>query len=244
MRAPNFHAVAARLTPAWFRRRARDAILIDGGGACVFCGAKLRSSKYGICSGCNSRPRIRSIPIILSEVVASNLKPDVAAMPCLAFSAVKRERELLGQVFSHIESVSLFGKYGHSHQTGIDARDLGRVGDGIYAGHYSCLLLDYFSDHERALSEAHRVIAPGGVFLTHIQDTRLTETRRSPRVISAIRPRPGYYEYIPADQGMHDVMVGALWFLDAMSRLGMTALRYRVVDGGGIPCDWFVGWKP
>jgi SAM-dependent methyltransferase len=225
--------VVARLIPARLRP-ARHALSIQGGETCVFCGSKLSRSKFGICTGCHARPRTRSIPIVLREA---------AVLPCLAFSAAAAEKTLLRPLFPRIESVSLFGRYGNAHRDGVDARNLSGIPDSSCAAHYSCLLFDYFPEHESALAEAFRVLAPGGVFLTHIQDTRLSESRRPPKSISAIRPRPGYYDYIPADSGMHNVRVGALWVLDTMSRLRMTASRYRIVDGSGVPCDWFVGWK-
>lgn len=43
---------------------------------------------------------------------------------------------------------------------------------------------------------------------------------------------------------MRNVRVGALWILETLVRLGMNASRDRIVDGSGVPCDRFVGWKP
>jgi SAM-dependent methyltransferase len=180
---------------------------------------------------------------LLREVIAPHLSADLAGLPILMFSAAKTEQDLLEPYFAHRISVSLFGKYGPHHKSGVDARCLTEFAPSTYAAHYSCLLFDYFPEHDRALAEAYRVLAPGGVFFSHIQRRCLTETRLPPRVLSTIRPRPGYYDYIPSDQHMLNTVVGAYWFVDKMKASGFSALRYRVGDPSGIICDWFVGWK-
>lgn len=242
MRFPDLYALRLRLAPRWFSS-VRGAVSIGGGAECSVCGAVLNHSKYGICPSCNSRPRVRSIAPVLAAI-EPNLDTRITSRPCLAFSAVLSERKLLQRLFPLTQSVSLFGNYGKEHRTGIDARNLREFPDAAFSAHYSCLLFDYFVEHESALSEAHRVLVPGGVFITHIQHTRLTEGRQWPRGLSTIRPGPGYYEYIPADRHMLNVRVGAQWFLDAMSKAGLNVKRYRFQDGAGVPCDWFVGWKP
>jgi len=211
------------LTPLWLSRT-QAAISLDGGMKCSLCGATQKQSKYGTCQDCNSRPRIRSIASVLAAI-AKELDPRPASLPCFVFSAVDTEQRLLQPIFPELHSVSLFGKYNKVHRTGIDARNLQDLPANSYAGHYSCTLFDYFVEPERAIAEAVRVLAPGGGFLSHIQHSRLTEDRRPPRAISVIRPKPGYYDHIPSDRHMLNVRVGALWFLESLSRAGRRARR-------------------
>jgi SAM-dependent methyltransferase len=217
---------------------------LDGGDLCLFCGVPMEPSQYGFCTNCDSRPRVRALSPLLREAIAPRLNADLAArLPILAFAAVRAEQELLQPVFPKLLSASLFGTYGKGHHTGVDARDLSRYADASFSGHYSCLLFDYFTEHEKALAEAYRVLAPGGVFLTHIQYNRLIESAQAPWEKSVIKSKAGYYEYIPADQQMQNILVGADWFLNAMTRAGFSAQRYTVTDRGSVMCDWFVGWK-
>jgi len=212
---------------------------------CVFCGNGLpRNRKDSNCPSCQSRARIRSLVPILRDAILPRLdKSPARSRPMLVFSASGIERKLLTPHFPDYTSVSLFGHYGKNHREGVDARSLEGFADNAYCGQYSCELYDYFSEHEPALSEAYRVIAPGGVFFTHIAHIRVKEGRAAPRVRSVIKPRPGYYEYIPADREMMNIRVGARWFLDAMTRAGFAAERWRVDDPSGLVLDWFVGWK-
>ena len=212
---------------------------------CVFCENSIPQNWGDTnCPSCQSRARVRSLAPLLRDAILPRLAKSAArSKPVMLFSAAGAERKLLVPHFPDYTSVSLFGRYGKNHQEGVDARSLAGFADDAYACQYSCGLYDYFAEHEPALAEAYRVIAPGGVFLTHIAHIRLRETKAAPRVRSVIKPKPGFYDYIPADRQMVNVRVGTRWFLDSMRKVGFAAERWRVDDPTGLIFDWFVGWK-
>lgn len=214
---------------------------------CPVCGSSLSGSEErGICTNCKARPRIRTIQKLLDE----HLLPELAtkldgSKKALCFAMTSHERTLLAKLFTSIESVSLFGKYGSDHTTGVDARDLSRYPDSAFSTHYSCLLFDYFTEHQAALSEAFRVLSPDGIFITHLEAQRVESGAAAPRVVRTITPKAGYYEYIPQGEGMVSVIVGKEWFLRAMATAGFEAYSFRIKDeASGVECDWFVGRKP
>jgi len=145
-----------------FEPRAKTIVLAPSvWGVCAFCRTSIKPlAEEGKCKGCGSTPRLRSLSVLLP----SALNRDRVHRPLLAFSAPRREKDLLAPYFPEINSVSLHGVYDDVHTRGIDARDLSRYGSASFGGHYSCLLFDYFAEHEPALAEAYRVLAPGGVF--------------------------------------------------------------------------------
>jgi len=226
-----------------FEPRAKTIVLAPAaGGVCIFCRTPIEPlAEKGKCKGCGSTPRLRSLSVLLPS--ALNRDRIAAHQPLLAFSAPRQEKGLLAPYFPEIASVSLHGVYDSVHTGGVDARDLSRYADASFGGHYSCLLFDYFVEHEPAVAEAYRVLVPGGVLLTHILHTRLQEGDLPPAERHVIQPKPGYYEYIPEDQPMISVRVGAAWFLRAMARTGFRCTRFRVGDPSGVVCDWFLGHK-
>jgi len=161
----------------------------------------------------------------------------------LGFSLTNYEAVFLQTRYPQVVRVSLFGKFGGID--GVDARDLSRFQCDSFAGVYSCLLFDYFSEHELALTEAFRILRPGGVFMTHIGNVNATAVGDEPTVLSIISPREGYYEYIPPGESMLRVTVGVNWFIDAMRRVGFSSVLYRPVESTtGIETLWFLGVKP
>ncbi len=214
-------------------------------GACPFCATPIVPGVNKLkCTNCGSTPRVRSMTVLLPYTLARDrADPGNASRDLLAFSASKAERDLLAPYFGKFVSVSLYGRYSSDHTAGVDARDLSRYPDASFGGHYSCLLFDYFSEHKQALAEAYRVIAPRGLFLTHILHTRVREDNGPPKTKSVIRSKAGYYEYIPEDEHMLSVRVGAGWFMRAMTKAGFRATRIRIGDPAGVVCDWFLGDK-
>jgi SAM-dependent methyltransferase len=214
--------------------------------SCAVCGGRLLGNEErGVCSSCKSRPRVRTISILVKDYLLPRFGRDIGETKnALCFAMTSHERTLLSKLFKSFESVSLFGNYGREHTSGVDAPDLARYSENSFCAHYSCLLFDYFIEHEQALKEAFRVVAPGGLFITHVEGPRLENNATSPRVLSTIKPRTGYYDYIPDGQGMVSIKVGKDWFIDAMQRAGFKPFVFHIVDeSSGIAWDWFVGYK-
>ena len=213
---------------------------------CVVCGECLTGKEdRGICSSCKCRPRVRTIV----DLFQSNIIPEFGNIinfsgANLCFAMTSHERTLLSKYYNRFESVSLFGKYGNEHTEGVDARDLSRFEDGSFSTHYSCLLFDYFVEHEAALKEAYRVLAFNGMFVTHIERPRILDDSSAPFSTASIKPRKGYYEYIPDSEGMLSVKVGKDWFLNTMKKIGFKSFVYTILDrASGVISDWFVGYK-
>ena len=213
---------------------------------CPFCGNPLESAEDGTCLVCGSDRRTRSIaPLVDDVLLPRKAALDALGRPLLGFAMTKNERILLEPVFPEITSVSLYGDYGHGHVLGVDARDLGRFHGGEFSGYFACLLFDYFTEHEAALEEAFRVLAPGGVFLTAISGDRLTSTLDPPTETKKIAGRPDYFSYLPSDVTLSDIKVGREWFLETMRRVGFSAELRQVREAGASDAtDWFVGLKP
>src|SRR5688500_9431468 len=142
---------------------------------CTVCGDPLETmDENKNCLRCGSRSRTRSLAPIISNVVSLLLPSNVQqGLPLLAFATTSVEQKLLTPFFPTRESVSLYGTYSTDHKTGVDVRDLSRYDDGSFAGVFSILLFDYFAEHEQALREIYRVLAPGGILFTHLASYRL-----------------------------------------------------------------------
>lgn len=209
---------------------------------CEVCGATLELLPNHACANCKSPPRVRS----LVHFVADRMTDALPAGTVLAFAMDGTEERVLAQLDRPFESVSLFGSYRAQHTMGVDARDLSRYQDGEFAAVYSCLLFDYFLEHEAALREAARVLAPTGMFWTHIAGFRLREDDSAPVTLRVLEPAPGFYDYVPPETPLLSVRVGAEWFIDAMGRAGLVDCGrwHRVDEASGVPCDWFYGRRP
>ena len=219
---------------------------------CGICGeASSEAVNIEDCPHCKSPSRTRSLPSIIDGHVAPHLaglndqSEPLLEKPLLAFAMTSAERKVLSKCFGNFSSVSLYGDYGRGHQTGVDARDLSRYGDGEFSGVFSILLFDYFAEQEKAIHEAARVIAPGGIFMTQILDGRVRDDDKGPVVVKAIDPRPGYFDYVPEGQQLLSVAVGRRWFIKTMQEAGLEAEYIAVRDPISIRTShWFVGRKP
>jgi hypothetical protein len=212
--------------------------------ACPICGTPLENlDQRGDCPGCKSPARTRSLPAVLESVVGPHLaKTPNAALPLLAFATTGAERPLLASYFKAIQPASLYGKYAADNMTGVDVRDLSRFGPASFSGAFGILLFDYFPEHEKALAELSRVIAPGGVFFTLILPSRVEPDPSPPVVARKIKPRPGYFDYVPEGSELLSVNVGQDWLLRAIARAGFTPLQLRVPDPGTAEISqWFIG---
>lgn len=214
---------------------------------CTVCGDSLAQVADGQnCPKCKSRARLRALVPLLAEVLPS-LGPSgpAAGKPLLGFAMTGAEIAQLAPTFPLRKSASLFGNYARDHELGVDVRDLSRYADSSFCGVFSSLLFDYFAEHDRALAECHRVIAPGGVLLTHIAAYRVLNGKEPPRQTGTIVNRGTTFDYLPADQALPDVKVGREWFLQALQRAGFEPVLVSVRDAvPGLICDWFIGIKP
>ena len=211
--------------------------------SCPICGDPMETVVDGEnCPSCNQRARTRSLGPVMEEIVWPAIDQSLAARaPILAFAPTDSERKLIDHDIA-IESVSLYGDYGPEHQEGVDVRDLHEFESASFCGAYSILLFDYFVEHERALGELARVIAPGGMFFTHIGPDRIEEGANPPRSHHEIEARADYFDYVPEDHGMVDIRVGRQWLVDAVGRAGFDPAHVYVEDvPTGIVNEWFVG---
>ncbi len=195
---------------------------------CTICGLGLEPGTVE-CPDCESRPRTRTIPAVLGRLALEQ-----ARLPLLAFAVTTKEATALRPRFPVLKSVSLHRTYGSEHESGIDARDLSRFAPDSFDGHFSSLLFDYFEEHELALAEAYRVIAPGGALVTHIAPFRLSDDDdASPHTHGTVLE-----EEFPA------VSVGRGWFLRAVAGAGFGPIWIQALDtSSGEALDWFVGLK-
>lgn len=213
--------------------------------ACPFCGDDLSRMEKENCPTCGSPARARSLDPILSETIQPLLANAPLSKPLLGFAVTSAERKLLDKHFPHFKSVSLFGNYGSDHEIGVDARDLSRYPDNSFSGVFGILVFDYFAEQEAALRECYRTLAPGGIFFTLIAPYRLLEGAQPPHIDRMIKPRPGYFDYVPPGQELANVKVGRDWFVETMWDVGFEARQVVVRDAAsGTTSEWFIGKKP
>ena len=208
---------------------------------CTICGKPFPPGiAQDNCPSCNAPSRLRGLPVIWNRVVGERRFDK----PLLGFAMTTAERRILAPHFPEVVSASLYGSYGDGHLVGVDARDLSRFADGAFGCVFSILLFDYFFEHEQALAEASRVLAPGGLFMTLMLDSRISDDAARPAIMKTITPAPGYFDYVPADKALLSVHVGQVWFLRAMRRVGLAAQCIETHDAISPHRNrWFVGWK-
>jgi hypothetical protein len=211
--------------------------------ACPICGVRLESvGEKGECLACKSPARTRSLPPVLDGLVGPALAHTDRDLPLLAFAATGAEKTQLKRHFEKLCSVSLFGKYGNDHISGVDVRDLSRFADASFSGAFGILLFDYFPEHEKALHELSRVVAPGGILFTLILPSRILPDASAPVVTRKIQPRAGYFEYIPEGGELLNIHVGQDWLLGAIARAGFAPRQMRVPDPVTDEISqWFIG---
>lgn len=212
---------------------------------CTICNTEIGSSQDENCKKCGSRPRTRTLPILIRDFVAPHIKLYKPNGSLLAFSMTDTEEHALRSQFSTIVSVSLYGNYRSGHINGVDVRDLNRFRDGEFSAISSILLFDYFIEIEIAIAECFRVLSEGGIFFTHIAGYRLLDGNESPRVKSFIETRLGYFDYLPSEANMPSILVGREWFISAIEKAGFAAQHVYIEDPITKKIhDWFIGVKP
>lgn len=219
----------------------------DHPGPCPICGDPLETlDDGGYCPTCRAPARARSLPALLERTIVPQVRAaGVVDLPLLTFAATGAEKGVLARTFPQLRSVSLFGDYGDDHETGVDVRDLSRYSDASFSGMFGILLFDYFPEHESALRETARVLAPGGVLFMLILTSRVLPGDGPPEVTRRIEPRAGYFDYIPEGGELLNVTVGQDWLLEAIARAGLHPQQVRLRDPWTRESlEWFVGQKP
>ena len=211
--------------------------------SCPICGDPIKTVVDGEnCPGCNQRARVRSLGPVMEEVVWPTMDKSLASRaPMLAFSTTEDERNLVDHGIT-VRPTSLYGDWGGSeNQPGVDVRDLHTFEQASLCGAYSILLFDYFVEHEQALRELARVIAPGGVFFTHIGSNRMAPGLEPPKSYGEIDAKETF-EYLPEGHGLLSIRVGRDWLIDAIRRSGFEPVHVCVEDvPTGNEYEWLVG---
>src|SRR4051794_712967 len=150
--------------------------------SCPICGDPIETAVgEENCPTCNQPTRARSLGPVMEEIVWPAIDKSLTSrLPMLAFATTDSELKLIDHGIT-VKSVSLYGNYGAENQSGVDVRDLREFENASLCGAYSILLFDYFREHEQALSELARVIAPGGMFFTHVGPNRVEDGAESPK---------------------------------------------------------------
>ena len=212
---------------------------------CPLCGQEVTERAAGdACPHCGAPARARSVAVLFAEHLAGQpLQALRERLPALLFSPAG-ERRILAGLFPRLSAVTLYGNYGDDVAQGVDVRDLSQFADASFAAHLSIVLFDYFTEHEAALAEAFRVLAPGGLFATLILDSRIHEG--APRVVKTIEKKKGYYDYWPDGVDILSIGVGAGWLVEAMRGAGFADAAHVAIPDpiSGYVSHWFVGSKP
>lgn len=215
---------------------------------CPICGDYLACSGDNICPRCSSRSRVRAFyalrDVLNCQWLANTPLPE---LPILAFSATSMERDALAWFDRPINYVSLYGEYGAECKTGWDIRNLESCDNSCFSAIYSCLVFDFVLEQEQAIFECSRVLASGGIFMTHIGNARLKAgaltSHLAPRIKCSFpsHPKPCLRE--PAKEQLNHISVGVNWFLDAMQQAGFATVLATVADPTGDSPKWLLGRK-
>jgi hypothetical protein len=182
---------------------------------------------------------------MICDFVANKMGGRAPDLPLLAFAMTSAEESIETKVFSTFVSASLFGNYRSGHLEGIDIRKMPRFSDGSFSAVSGILLFDYFVETSEAVAECFRVLEPGGILFTHVAPNRLLPGYQPARMRGLIKSRPGYFEYLQADDQLPSVEFSAAWFLDILRYGGFDAQRIVILDNPtGLNHDWYIAQKP
>lgn len=203
------------------------------------------------CPACGQASRTRSLPVFLRDHLANLLeRPLSDSLPLLCFSLTMDERRLVETYYRRIMGVALYGSYERgerregNQEVVVDARDLSRFNADSFSGVFSIGVYDYFEEQEQALSEAYRVIAPGGAFMTLILAHRVRLDDEGPFVTHTVKRRGNYHPYLPDGVELPSITVGREWYVNAMRAAGFQAQAIDIFDpASGITNTWFLGKK-
>lgn len=206
--------------------------------ACTFCGDALTDVENGQnCKKCGSRARVRALKAVLDNILFPWIrKRPLADLPLLAFAMSRNEIEAMSSWPVPIKHVDLQGSAFKQCERGVDVRDLSRYPAASFSSIYSCLLFDYFPEHEQVLGECWRILTPGGIFMTCIAPGRLSDGYDPPHILG--RAKTGNGAEFPS------VKVGSRWFAHAMRSAGFNVHLAAVRDTCGVTSTWFLGYKP
>jgi hypothetical protein len=211
-------------------------------GCCTICGHSFSDEeldKSENCPECESRPRTRTLPILVHYL--GPLTSRLSKGELLAFAKTIVEGKYIDPVFGKSRSVSLYGTYSGNHESGVDIRDLSRYSENQFCGSFSSLLFDYFPEHDKALAELSRVIHPSGLFMTHIANFRLTNGDDEPYIAKQIEGRADYFDYL-GKETIPSIIVGRNWFFNAIDRNGFNPGIISIRDPPtGEYFLWYIG---
>ncbi len=198
------------------------------------------------CIHCNSQPRMRTLPNLISKILPQYLDKKLAnSKPILAFSANTKEREYLNKYFNKICVATLYGSYGENTVTGVDVCDLSRYENNSFSAIYSMGVYDFVIEQEKAIQEAYRTISPGGCLLTLILPGKLVDDDRHIIIKSKLTNAKHKMDYVPKDSEMVWVSVGKSYFIAMMNKSGFKGHAIDIHDEiDGSINTWFIGVKP
>ena len=197
---------------------------------CTLCGHEFSEDdikESPSCPSCNARERTRTMPILVHYLQQMN--KNWFEGEYLGIAMTNTEKRIVGPNYGEVCSVSLFGTYGENHQIGVDVRDLSRFEESRFCATFSSLLFDYFTEHDEALRELSRVVKGGGVFITHISNSRLTDELDEPVEIRRISASPDLFTYLGEDT-IPSINVGKEWFFNALKRAGFAPGLIAIED--------------
>ncbi|PZE20077.1 class I SAM-dependent methyltransferase [Paenibacillus xerothermodurans] len=195
------------------------------------------AEKFENCPDCEARTRFKTFRLIYDQQVAprANNKGNLRA---LVISGTAWEQSIISQNFSSFISSALYGNYGEG-TVKSDMRNLKEFANEHFDYVHACNVLDYIPELNEVLSSVYRVLKPGGMFLFHIAEFRLTNTDARP-IIKGTKREP----YYPEGISLPNVLFGKHGVVECMRKNHYDAKMYEVNDiFSGEICTWFLGIK-
>ncbi|MCK9249358.1 MAG: methyltransferase domain-containing protein [Solirubrobacteraceae bacterium] len=186
------------------------------------------------CEVCASRPRTRTFRLVYDEQVAPWLDRHSLPGKALDIAGIGATADVLRANFPDVVVAALVGR-----KITTDIRDLKEFDDGAFGIVTACQVLDYILEIDAAIAATRRVLAPGGLFVIHIDDARLTAGDDPATPKAWLENLGGYY---PDDYKVPSITVGRQRIMESLASGGFQAEQFQYSDPfSGQRTTWFIG---
>ncbi|WP_165842339.1 methyltransferase domain-containing protein [Paenibacillus xerothermodurans] len=190
------------------------------------------------CPSCTADPRFKTFRIIFDQKVIPGVVLPSGELKALVISGTQWEQDIIRKRYGTLVSAALYGRYG-DNTVKTDLRDLKEFQDEEFDFVEACGVIDFIVEVDKVFGAVKRALKPGGQFLFHILDHRLTDSSKPPAV-TGTKVEP----YFPKGIELPSVQFGRQYLYNALGKAGFRAAQFEVRDiFSGETCTWYLGRK-
>ncbi len=196
------------------------------------------------CPECKNPARIRALPEIIQKHIPKYTEQEIIdSYPMLGFCVEPDEYVYLKKVFDDIQAVPLYVVY-MNRKSGVDTSEFLKFKNDSFSCVFSILLYDYLEEYEKALKEAYRVLAPGGVFVTLIAYYMLSQDDKGTTKKYIFKGGGGYSHYLSEEMELPSIPTVTKGFTKLMNKVGFQEKVVNIFDeASGAISTFFIGKK-